>query len=393
MPETAQPPAPALAPAAGAPLAVGTDAQERTLVVVFLRGGADGLSLVPPVGDDAYHRARPRLALPAGQALDLDGFFAFHPALHELHPFYQEGALAVVHAAGSEVDTHSHFEAQDLVEHGGEDVAGGWLGRFLRSRLDDDPRVGAALSAVALSDELPESLRASPTATALRALDDLDHGSEAEALARQLRTLYAGDEQLAAPAEAAFNAIARMSELRGSDYRPAADAHYATGKDGELALGFSANLARVAQLIKGGVGLVAATVDLHGWDSHFVQDQVLEPRLRALSLGLSAFATDLGRRLATTTVVVMSEFGRRVHENASLGTDHGRGGVMLVLGGGTRGGLHCRWPGLSDDFLDYPGDLPVVHNYRDVLAPVLARHGAGGLPAVFPRHQFQPLAL
>jgi uncharacterized protein (DUF1501 family) len=392
MPDPDRPSAPAPSLRA-AQLAGSAGAQERTLVVVFLRGGADALSLVPPVGDDAYHRARPRLAVPAGSALALDGFFALHPALRELHPFYKEGALAVVHAAGSEVDTHSHFEAQDLVEHGGEDVAGGWLGRFLRSRLDEDPRVGGALSAVALSDELPESLRASPTATALRALDDLDHGPEAEALSRQLRSLYAGDETLAAAAEAAFNASARISGLRGSDYRPAPGARYADSKDGEYALGFSANLARVAQLIKGGVGLVAACIDLHGWDSHFVQDQILEPRLRALSLGLSAFATDLGERLATTTVVVMSEFGRRVHENASLGTDHGRGGVMLVLGGGTLGGMHCRWPGLSDDFLDYPGDLPVVHNYRDVLAPVLARHGAGDLSAVFPRHQFQPLAL
>jgi uncharacterized protein (DUF1501 family) len=391
MPDPDRPSAPA--PTTAAPLPVGDDAQERTLVVVFLRGGADGLSLVPPVGDDAYYRSRPRLAVPPGQALALDGFFALHPGLRELHPIYHEGALAVVHAAGSEVDTHSHFEAQDLVEHGGEDVAGGWLGRFLRSRLADDPRVGGALSAVALGDELPESLRASPTATPLRALDDLERGSEAEALARQLRTLYAGDRQLAGPAEAAFNAAARINSLRGSDYRPAAGARYAERRDGEEALAFSANLARVAQLIKGGVGLVAATIDVRGWDSHFVQDQVLVPRLRALSIGLSAFATDLGERLATTTVVVMSEFGRRVHENASLGTDHGRGGVMLVLGGGTRGGMHCRWPGLSDDFLDYPGDLPVVSNYRDVLAPVLARHGAGDLQAVFPRHQLQPLAL
>ncbi len=384
-------PAPASAPMAGPQAAAG--AQERTLVVVFLRGGADGLSLVPPVGDDAYYRARPRLAVPAGEALALDGFLALNPALRELHPLYQQGALAVVHAAGSDVDTRSHFEAQDVVEHGGIDVAGGWLGRFLRSRLGDDPRIGGALSAVALGDEVPECLRASPTATALRALDDLDHGNASEALARQLRSLYAGDSQLGAAADAAFTATARIGELRGSDYRPAPGARYAQRADGDLALAFSGDLMRVAQLIKGGVGLVAACIDLHGWDSHFVQDQILVPRMRALSLGLAAFASDLGARLSTTTVVVMSEFGRRVHENASLGTDHGRGGVMLVLGGGTRGGTHCRWPGLSEDLLDYPGDLPVVNNYRDVLAPVLARHGAGDLAAVFPRHQLQPLAL
>ena len=378
--------APASAPAAN-------DAAERTLVVVFLRGGADALTLVPPVGDDAYYQARPSLAVPRAQALALDGFFSLNPALRELHPLYQAGTLAVVHAVGSEVDTHSHFEAQDLVEHGGEDVAGGWLGRFLRSRLAEDPRAAGALAAVGLSAEVPESLRASPSATALRALDDLDRGREAQALAHQLRALYADDAELGAAAEAAFKAGVRIHEMQGAAYRPAAGAHYAERKDGEIALAFSADLARVAQLIKGGVGLVAACVDLHGWDSHFVQGQILEPRMRALALGLSAFAADLGERLATTTVVVMSEFGRRVHENASLGTDHGRGGAMLVLGGGTAGGMHCRWPGLNDDFLDGPGDVPVVHNYRDVLAPVLARHGASDLGAVFPRHQLQPLAL
>jgi uncharacterized protein (DUF1501 family) len=108
--------------------------------------------------------------------------------------------------------------------------------------------------------------------------------------------------------------------------------------------------------------------------------------MRALARGLSAFATDLGPALARTSVVVMSEFGRRVAENASLGTDHGRGGAMLVLGGGTAGGMHCRWPGLEDDRLVGPGDLPVVHDYRDVLAAVLVRHGTPDASGVFPGH-------
>jgi uncharacterized protein (DUF1501 family) len=98
--------------------------------------------------------------------------------------------------------------------------------------------------------------------------------------------------------------------------------------------------------------------------------------MRALALGLSAFATDLGPVLSRTSVVVMSEFGRRVAENASLGTDHDRGGVMFVLGGGTPGGMHCRWPGLDVDRLDGPGDLPLVHDYRDVLAVLLRRSTA-----------------
>jgi len=146
-------------------------------------------------------------------------------------------------------------------------------------------------------------------------------------------------------------------------------------------------------LIRTGIGVRAACVDLDGWDSHFVQDAVIGPRLRALGAGLAAFANDLGPALADTSVVVMSEFGRRVGENASIGTDHGRGGVMFVLGGGTKGGVHARWPGLKPDALTGPGDLAVVHDYRDVLAGVLARHGEADFARVFPNYAVTPLAV
>jgi uncharacterized protein (DUF1501 family) len=364
----------------------------RTLVTVFLRGGADGLSLVPPVGDDDYQRARPRIAVRPTAALRLDDRFALPPELAALLPLHREGALAIVHAAGTEDDTRSHFVAQDLIEHGGLEVAGGWLGRWLRSRQQrGDAGVAGALAAVALGDELPESLRGAPGATALRALSELDIDARSAGLHRVLAGLYAGDALLGDAAGDALAAAGRIAALQRSEYRPAPGAAYAQTADGEIAEGFSADLRRVAQLIKARVGLTAACVDLAGWDSHFVQDQIVAPRLRALATGLAAFAADLGPLLATTSVVVMSEFGRRVRENASLGTDHGRGGAMLVLGGGTPGGVHCRWPGLHDDLLEGPGDLAVVHNYRDVLAPVLARHGDADLAAVFPGHDAQPL--
>jgi uncharacterized protein (DUF1501 family) len=101
--------------------------------------------------------------------------------------------------------------------------------------------------------------------------------------------------------------------------------------------------------------------------------------------------------METTTVVVMTEFGRRVAENSAFGTDHGRGGAMFVIGGGTQGGnkVHADWPGLSQELLEGPGDLPVTTNYRDALAPVLARHGAEGeaLGKIFPEHEFAALGI
>src|SRR5436190_19142432 len=137
----------------------------RTLVVVFLRGSADGLTLVAPVADDNYHKFRPRLAVTKKDAVPLDDNFGLHPNLRALEPAWKDGDLCIVHGAGGESDTRSHFEAQDLMEHGGP-TAGGWLGRFLRSR---GPASGP-LSAVALAPTLPELLSGAPAASAFESL-------------------------------------------------------------------------------------------------------------------------------------------------------------------------------------------------------------------------------
>ena len=361
---------------------------DRVLVAVFLRGGADGLALVPPVHDDGYHRLRPRLGVPASRALPLGGPFGLAPELSELHPWFLAGQLAVVHAAGSDDNSRSHFVAQEVMERGGASGAGGWLGRWLRAR-----GAAGALSAVAAGPEVPDSLRGAPSATALAGLLALAPGPEWRGLCVSLAGLYGRDAQLGGPARDALAAAERIGRLRADGARPEHGAHYPSAADGEVAHAFGAQLLQLAALIRARVGLVAACVDLAGWDSHVAQETIVGPRMRALALGLSAFATDLGPALSRTSVVVMSEFGRRVGENASLGTDHGRGGVMLVLGGGTPGGIHCQWPGLEKDALDGPGDLPVVHDYRDVLATVLRRHGAAQPDVAFPGHPARPLAV
>jgi uncharacterized protein (DUF1501 family) len=369
---------------------------ERALVVVFLRGAADGLSLVPPVGDDDYHRARPSLAVSAQDGLALDGFFALHPLLAPLLPFHADGRLAIVHACGSEDDTRSHFYAQDLMERAGVTVSGGWLGRWLRTRIDaaGGAFTGGALDALSVGPAIAECLRGAPACTALNSFADLGGGAAVERLHARLGVLYAADPLLGPAAHSALTAGARLADLERDDAAPAHGAVYpTTATHGDVAQEFGRKLRLVARLIHSGIGLRAACVDLDGWDSHFVQDTVIAPRLRALGAGLAAFATDLGPALAHTSVVVMSEFGRRVGENASIGTDHGRGGVMFVLGGGTPGGVHARWPGLKPDLLTGPGDLAVVHDYRDVLAAVLARHGGVDVERVFPGHVLTPIAV
>jgi uncharacterized protein (DUF1501 family) len=218
----------------------------------------------------------------------------------------------------------------------------------------------------------------------LRALSDLGLGASAERLALQLGPLYAGDVMLADAARDALDALHRLAPLHESNYQPANGAVY--GDDD-----FALELRRLAQLIKADLGLEAACLDVPGWDTHFLQATSMEPLMARLAGGLSALATDLGSRLATTSIVVMTEFGRRVQENSSLGTDHGRGSVMLVIGGGVQGGVQGRWPGLDDDALVGPGDVAVAQNFRNVLAPVLARHGDYRANVVFPGYRLDPI--
>ncbi|MDQ2800468.1 MAG: DUF1501 domain-containing protein, partial [Armatimonadota bacterium] len=186
---------------------------------------------------------------------------------------------------------------------------------------------------------------------------------------RTLAGLYTKDT-LAEAGQEALSVLKTLNGLPSSAVSPAKSAY---PKD-DLGEG----LRQVALLMKSGVGLEAACLDHGGYDTHVVQgtsEGVLAGRLQSLAGALSAFIADLGpTRWAQTTVVIMSEFGRRVPENSGLGTDHGRGGMMLVLGGHVVGGrVHGVWPGLGPTQLDGPGDLKVTTDYRAVLAEVIGR--------------------
>ena len=365
---------------------------QRTLVVIFLRGAADGLTLVAPVEDDNYHKFRPRLAVKKSDAVPLDGVFGLHPNLRPLEAAWKDGDLAIAHGAGGESDTRSHFEAQDLMEHGGL-AAGGWLGRFLRARGPS----GGPLSAVALAPTLPEMLSGAPSAAAIQSIGEFALGKELKPeFPRELERLYALEQDgrplgaaLRAAAVSTFEAIHRIESI-DAKAAPGNGASYDEKDD------FAQGLRQIALLIKANLGLDAASLDLGGWDSHFTQKTLIEPLMRRLANGLAAFRKDLGARMATASVVVMTEFGRRVAENASFGTDHGRGGTMFVMGGGVKGGrVLGGWPGLKPELLDGPGDLPVWNNYRNILSPILQRHGAqaASLAKIFPNFALSPVAL
>jgi len=225
--------------------------------------------------------------------------------------------------------------------------------------------------------------------TVLENLDEFSLGSRHAPLVQSLGRLYGSrDDRLGAAGLSTLEAVDRIEKLRTASYYPANGANYAQD-------GFSRDLRELARLIKARVGLQAAALDLGGWDSHFGQATIMDPLMTRLANGLGAFIRDLGPELQRITVVVMTEFGRRVEENSAFGTDHGRGSVMFVLGGGVRGGkVYGKWPGLTRDVLEGPGDLPVTTNYRNVLTPILERHGGTeALPATFPGWTPQALPL
>ena len=375
-------------------------ARGDVLVNVFLRGGMDGLSAVAPYFEaEHFFDARPTLATPEpgrGGSLDLDGRFALHSALTPLKELYDDGTFGIVHATGLVNSTRSHFDAMRFMETGRPGDKGadtGWLGRHLKTAAwhNDSP-----FRAVGMGGTVAESLRGPVSPLALRSIADFHfrgRESELQRLQASLSSLYSLDAPrtpLDTQAGLVFETIQLLQDMDANNYQPAAGADY---PEGEFGLG----LKQVAQLIKAEVGLEVACLDLGGWDTHESQG-TLEGRfnrlLTELAQGLHAFYTDLGDRMNSVTVVTMSEFGRRVKENASAGTDHGHGNVMFLLGGGTLGGqVFSDWPGLAPDAL-VDGDLAITTDYRDVLAEVVAgRLGNPALADIFPGHSVSPLGL
>jgi uncharacterized protein (DUF1501 family) len=351
------------------------------LVTIFQRGGADGLNVVVPYGDDAYYRARPTLgvpspkngkAAPSGRAIDLNGFFGLNPELKPLYPLFAEGKLAFVHGCGSGDQTRSHFEAMATMERGiaqDRGPASGWLARHLLTSLRDET---TPLRAVAFGAGLPDALRGATSAVALNHLDDFRLHCPQEwktsPLTTALNDIYReASDPVGVAGRETLSVLDRLNRLNPANYKPAHDAHYPDSDVGR-------SLRQVACLIKGGVGLEVACLDSGGWDTHFVQREIQPNLLRDLGSALAAFARDLGSTLQRVTVLVMTEFGRRVDENSSLGTDHGRGGVWMILGGSVNGGkVFADWKGLDSDKLEQPGDVPVTIDYRDVLAEVIQK--------------------
>lgn len=349
------------------------------LVVVFLRGGMDGLSAVAPVGDGHYHDARPTIGLPESRGLDLDGTFAMHPALAPLHELYRQGRLAVVHACGNPAGSRSHFDAQDLMEQGvaaRTADARGWITRHVETSGGND-----LFRTVAISANVPRSLRGSQ-ALAIPSVAGFGLGGRS-GLTRDwgiaLRLAYHGEEQVESTGTGTLDAI---DEVAGLGAAPGASA-----------------FDDAVTLLGAGLGVEVVTVDLGGWDTHdnmgTVDGGAMAGLLGGMANGLAGFQATLDARgLGGVTTVVMSEFGRRLAQNGSGGTDHGYATTLFVMGAGVAGGrVIADWPGLAPENLDR-GDLAVTTDYRDVLWELaVGVLGTGSPGSVFPGHTPTPLGV
>lgn len=366
------------------------------LVSIFLRGGMDGLSVVVPYGESAYHRARPSLGLGApgdrsravgDRVLDLDGFFGLNPRLAPILPLYREGSMAIVQAVGSGDQTRSHFEAMEAMERGldrsTQGAASGWLTRHL---LATPAKKTTPLRAVALGGTMPNSLSGATDALAMGSLSDfkLDLEKNRDSDIRQaLEELYSdGSDTLTVAGRETLEVLNTLNKLDPAAYQPRSGVAYPKSDLGQA-------LKQIAFLAQADIGLEVACLDKGGWDTHVAQGSTggwLGGLLDDLGQSLAAFSSDMGPGMKRVTVIVQTEFGRRAYENSGLGTDHGRASAMFVIGGAVRGGkVYGKWPGLEDRQLDGPGDLKVTTDYRDVLGEALTKRMADpDVPAVFP---------
>jgi uncharacterized protein (DUF1501 family) len=356
------------------------------LVVLSLRGGFDGLQAIVPAGDPDYLTWRPNVGIPSGTLIPLDSMFGMHPAMAPLKPLWDAGSFGVVHAVGMAEPNRSHFSAMEEMERAapGTSTRTGWIDRVLGLR-----EAGTPFQATQLGDARPAQQFNGPSPElAMYAVDSfgLDAAWDAEQRALwdvALRGLHQGaPAALGAPADVALSAIATTAELQEAGYTPENGASYPD-------TGLGNAMKDVARLIKAGVGLQIAAVDYGDWDMHAGMGTVangwMVDHLTELSRSLAAFATDLGARTADVTLVTLTEFGRRVEENGSGGTDHGFGQVVMMLGGGVRGGVvHGSWPSLAPGAL-IDGDLNGTTDYRTLLAEVLEKRcRASGVGSVFP---------
>lgn len=384
-----------------------------SLVVIFLRGAADSMNMLVPLGDPGYEAMRPTIASTIAEGVvPLDKTFGLHPAMKSLKPWFDAGKFAPIVCTGSPHQTRSHFDAQDWMEFaapGDRTMRNGWINRYLEATK---PKQDSAseFRALGMQELLPRSLRGSypvlavPTSLgrrkASKTLDRFEqfYGDSGEMMEGGASMSGQREEDSAGVVQSGRITIQTLRRF-GEIVEVAEKKKKKAIRENQTVSGpiypnsrFANRLQKIALVLRANEGLEVAGIDYGGWDDHTQEGGVegrMADRMTDLSRSLAAFCQDLGPQLETTSILVMSEFGRTCHENGNSGTDHGHGGSMLLLGGGVKGGkVHGDWRGLGAADLYQGRDLAVTTDFRDVMKEVL-ENGLGFEPPkeFFPQYQ------
>lgn len=376
----------------------------KVTVVLFQRGGADGLNLYAPTDDPDYANVRPGIAItPPGsgdpfEGLQLTNMFSMHPSMPNLAARFRaaNSDLAIVPAVGQQPYDLSHFESQDLFETGSLDgsLIDGWVNRHLQATATP---LDSPVRALALRDSLPRSLSGSYPCYAVKRMRDMAFHGSASDVRQYLETITNGTPTGSmSPARQmayqtgidCFELIDYFTNINPSNYTPANGAVYPSSSLGTA-------MREAAEVIKADLGVEFFAIDQGGWDHHSNQTSRLNTLAIDYDQAITAFLTDLGAAAVDVVVLGMTEFGRTAAQNGSGGTDHGVGGAMLLAGGPVRGGqTYGNWPGLAPAALLNSRYLMPTVDFRDVILEVLEDHMGGTDPnVVFPGHTYVPVDL
>jgi len=370
------------AAAADSAVQVATGKDSQILVVLQMAGGNDGLNMVVPYVDDAYHAARPTLGIRGDRTLKINDYLGLHPRMTGLRGLYDGGNLALIQGVGYPNPNRSHFRSTDIWQTASDAnkvESKGWLGRYFDSCCEgEDPTVGVAVGGqapLAFADKSGKGITLSKP-------EQFRFAAGNASTDEAFREMNAGDSDNAGGSvESLAGSMAMNGDALDFVKRTALDAQVSSDKilaitrhtkpsssypQGKLA----SDLNLVGRLIAGGLPTRVYYVSQGGYDTHSGQAGAHEKLLGEMDAALTAFVADLKEQGNLDRVVVMtfSEFGRRVAENASGGTDHGAAAPMFVLGGGVKGGLYGAAPSLTK--LE-AGDLVHTVDFRKVYATVL----------------------
>lgn len=370
----------------------------NVIVYLFLGGGMDGLNLVVPrtgANRTEYEAKRPYIKVPVADLLNLNNSFGLHPSATALKALYDSGDLAVVQAVGMPegLESRSHFDSQTMYElgtPGRTDTPTGWLARHINMSPTIQPN--ALMPSLATGSAPPTSLLGDFN---VMTVDDVgsfhpNSGDYGDETLYTLGQIYSGSSTLDYAVQNTLDSIELMESLQLS----LPDTYPNTT--------LADHLGMIAALMKQDVGLQAATAEYGGWDSHNNQGEAgggnFATRIGILSDAIGAFMSDLQSAglKNNVTLVVQTEFGRRVRENGNRGTDHGTAFPMLVIGGQVNGGVYGTFPGLRDVDLYENTDLRATTDYRDVIGEVLVNFiGSPYLGETFPdfTSSYSPLGL